>query len=189
MAGFRLRNEPWISTYLDNPDFINYTDYYVRKATTNRNRVNANESYADESFLSSSDSSSSSASSSDESSSGGELAALMNKTDQEISDLLNMDEYYFERFHLSKTSRQNRASKSNYYSNDTTAKRNAEVARKIYSFIKHYYTNPLSLKELARIQVRKNLLDVDYRMKYKIEEDLKLPRRIKEYLLLNEFNL
>lgn len=155
MAGFKLHQESWIGSYLDNPDFIEYTDYYVKKASSYTNETSEN----------------SSGSSSDVE------ANFMTKTDTEINDLLNLDEYYFERFH----------SRNKKLKDDK--KNAAELARKIFSYIKHYYTNPLSLKEIARIQIRKNLLEVDYKMKFKIENDLPLPNRLKDYLLMKEFNL
>ena len=78
LAGFNLYNEPWVDGYLENPDFIEYTDYYVKKATSqdlNSNPVSSEEN------------------------SDSEAAQLSRKSDQELNDLLNQDEYYFERFH------------------------------------------------------------------------------------------
>lgn len=183
MAGFNLYNEPWINTYLDNPDFIEYTDYYV-KLVANRRVIHDTDEPSPSSSSSSSPPSRDELNSSSDSSNG-ELTALMNKTDQEINDLLNMDEYYFERFHLTKSRRRT----GTVAAVESTKKRNAERAKNIYTFIRHFYTNPLSLKELARIQIRKSLLAVDFRMKHKIEEELRLPRRLKDYLLLKEFDI
>ena len=73
LAGFNLYNEPWIEAYIVNPDFIEYTDYYVKRATSQE--------------ISSGDENSES-----------EAAQLIRKSDQEINDLLNLDEYYNERF-------------------------------------------------------------------------------------------
>ena len=95
------------------------------------------------------------------------------KTDEEIANLLNLDEYFFERFH---------------YKKKLNKEKCTHVAMKIYQFIKYYCSNPLSLKELARIQERKDLLNTDYKMKCKIENDLNLPTRLKDYLLFKEFN-
>lgn len=184
MAGFNMFNEPWINTYLENPDFIEYTDYYVKKATHNKRAIEVNTSSSDSSNEESSDeSNSTSSSSANANNNNGELNELMNKTDEEINDLLNMDEYYFERFHLTKSSRRGNATVNDQ------KRRNAELAKSIYNLIRYHYTNPLSLKELARIQVRKSLLDVDFRMKCNVEERLPLPKRLKDYLLLKEFNL
>lgn len=155
MAGFSLYDEQWISEYLENPDFIEYTDYYVKRATSHVNSERSSESNSDSEAAND----------------------LMRKNDQEINDLLNLDEYYFERFHLNNSKK------------NLDKKRQAEVAKKIYYFIQYYYTNPLSLKELARIQIRNNLLKVDFKMKIKVENDLPLPKRLKSYILLEEFNL
>lgn len=182
MAGFNLKREPWIKTYLANPDFIEYTDYYVKIATYKVNERIEN-SEDDDAEFSSLESSLSSSSTKNTNSNSPDLAELMEKTDQEINDLLNLDEYYFERFHLNK----NKSSKK--CSALDSRRRNTEVAKNIYKFIEYFYTNPLSLKELARIQIRKSLLAVDYKMKYKIEDELCLPKRLKDYLLLKEFNL
>lgn len=179
MAGFNMYNEPWINTYLENPDFIEYTDYYVKKATHNKRAIEVNTSSSD----SESSDESSNSTSSISTNNNGQLNELMNKTDEEINDLLNMDEYYFERFHLTKSSRRGNATVNDQ------KRRNAELAKSIYNLIRYHYTNPLSLKELARIQVRKSLLDVDFRMKCNVEERLPLPKRLKDYLLLKEFNL
>lgn len=150
LNGFKLYNEPWIESYILNPDFIEYTDYYVKRATSQE------------------------MSSSDENSDA-EAIQLIAKSDQEINDLINLDEYYNERFHF------NNAHKKI----DKTKK--ADLAKKIYNLVKCAYTNPLSLKELSRIQLRQSLLDVDYKMKFKIENDLPLPKSLKEYLMFKEF--
>ena len=159
MAGFRLYDEPWIGEYIENPDFIEYTDYYVKRATRTNSDLATD--------------------SSDEAStnSDSEITELMTKSNQEISDLLDLDEYFFERFHLSNQKKR------------SDKKRNAELARKIYTLVKYHYTNPMSLKELSRIKIRQHLLKQDYKMKFKVQNDLPLPKRLKEYLLLEEFNI
>lgn len=150
LAGFKLHNEPWIESYIVNPDFIEYTDYYVKRATSQE--------------LSSSDENSDS-----------EAIQLITKSDQEITDLLDLDEYYNERFHFNNQHRKI----------DKTKK--ADLAKKIYNLVRYAYSNPLSLKELSRIQLRKSLIDVDYKMKFKIENDLPLPKSLKDYLMFKEF--
>jgi hypothetical protein len=164
-SGFDMYNENWISEYLENPDFIEYTDYYVKKSRS----PTASD---DESSLSPEATSSPSLASIDES----EANLIMLKTDQELNELLNMDEYFFERFHSKK------------FKLKSDNKANTDVARRIYSFIRHSYTNPLSLKEISRIKIRRHLLTIDYKMKFKIQL-LPLPNRLKDYLLMNEFNL
>jgi hypothetical protein len=155
MSGFNLKEEGWISSYIENPDFIEYTDFYVKKTITPDRNSNDNAHQSNEES---------------------EIIDLMTKTDQEIAELLNMDEYFFERFHSNNKKKINR-------------EKCTDVAMNIYKLIKYYSTNPLSLQELARIQVRKSLLKVDFKMKYKIENDLPLPSRLKDYLLFKEFNL
>lgn len=153
LAGFNLYNEPWVDGYLENPDFIEYTDYYVKKATSqdlNSNPVSSEEN------------------------SDSEAAQLSRKSDQELNDLLNQDEYYFERFH--KKSQKN-----------LDKKNSADLAMNIYKLIKYHYTNPMSLKDLSRIAIRTHLLSIDYKMKFKIENGLPLPNRLKNYLLFKEF--
>ena len=157
MAGFRLRDEAWINEYLGNPDFIEYTDYYVRKA---------NETEASE-----------------ETAALAENAAesIESRSDQQINDMLNADEYYFERFHLSGNKKRDP---------DSERKRSAELAKKIYTFIKYHYKNPLTLKEIARIKIRQHLLAIDHRLKPKVERQLSsLPNQLKDFLLMKEFHL
>jgi hypothetical protein len=156
MAGFNLKEESWINNYIENPDFIEYTDFYVRKATSPTSPSSSDD---------------------DSISNNSEVTELQTKTDQEIADILNLDEYFFERFHL-----KNRNKKLN-------KEKCTDVAKKIYQFIKYYNSNPLSLKELARIQVRKQMLEIDYKMKNKVEKGLEIPARLKDYLLFKEFNL
>jgi len=151
LAGFNLYNEPWIDAYIVNPDFIEYTDYYVKRATSQE--VNSG----------------------GEESSDSEGTHLITKSDQEINDLLNLDEYYNERFRFNNQHKKIDKTKTN------------DLAKKIYNLVKYAYTNPLSLKELSRIQLRKSLLDVDYKMKFKIEHDLPLPKSLKDYLMFKEF--
>jgi len=109
LAGFNLyKNEPWIKEYLKNPDFIDYTDYYVKRATDNSL---ANDLVNSE---------------------------LRNKTDQEISELIYLDEYLSDRFYASAKKKETKESM-----------RSSEVSKAIYTFIKRAYTNPLSLKEVT----------------------------------------
>ena len=156
MAGFNLHKmEPWIKEYLENPDFIDYTDYYVKRATSVNNAISEVPG--------------------DSQNETADQNELLNKTDQEINEMLYLDEYFFERFHSSSNRRRNDHKKS------------ADVAKRIHAFIKYSYTNPLSLKELSRISIRKSLLSIDYKMKFKIEHDLPLPNRLKNYLQFKEF--
>jgi hypothetical protein len=168
-SGFDMYNENWISEYLENPDFIEYTDYYVKKATSS---TASDAESLDESSPSPRAASSSSSVSIDEN----EANLIMLKSDQELNELLNMDEYFFERFHSKK------------FRLKSDNKSNTDIARRIYTFIRHSYTNPLSLKEISRIKIRKHLLTIDYKMKFKIQS-LPLPNRLKDYLLMKEFNL
>ena len=152
LTGFCLYDEPWISQYLDNPDFITYTEQRVIRRYKDSNPP------------------------SEEENSDTEVDDLSNRTDQEINELLNLDEYFFDRFHLSRHKTKDK-------------RKEDELAIRIYTVIKYYYTNPLTLKELARIQIRNCLLKSDFKMKIKIERNLILPKRIREYLLFKEFNL
>jgi hypothetical protein len=172
MAGFSLYSEPWINGYLENPDFIEYTDYYVKKATTNPRAIDMNDENAD--AVNSDDV--------DMQAPRDENAQQRTglRSDEEINKMLNLDEYYFERFHLSNAKKRDVESER---------KKSTELAKKIYTFIQNAYTNPLSLKEIARIKVRNHLLSLDHKMKTKIENDLVLPNRLKDYLLMKEFNL
>ena len=156
MAGFNLKEESWINNYIENPDFIEYTDFYVRKATSPEKNSSSDD---------------------DNSSNNSDVTELQTKTDQEIAEILNLDEYFFERFHLKDRNKKLNKEKC------------TDIAKKIYQFIKYYNSNPLSLKELSRIQVRKQMLDINYKMKYNIEKGLEIPARLKDYLLFKEFNL
>lgn len=153
MAGFKLNDEPWISEYLQNPDFIQYTDYYVKRAMS---------------------SSSSDSESGNDSLSEGELAR---KTDQELNELLNLDEYYFERFHRKSAHKNN------------NQKKQAELAKNIFRLINYHYTNPLSLKEICRIAIRDQMLNKNFRLKYSVENELFLPKILKSFILMEEFKL
>lgn len=154
LAGFKLHTtEPWIKEYLANPDFIDYTDYYVKRATSSRG---SNSSHLDEA--------------------SSEL--IKNRTDQELNEILYLDEYFYERFHS-----------SNYKRKSSDYKRNSELSKSIYQYMKEVYTNPLSLKELSRITVRNKMLRNDFKMKFKVENELIIPRRLKDYLLFKEFGL
>ena len=83
--------------------------------------------------------------------------------------MLSLDEYYNQRYHQNKNI-------------------NIELTKKIYGLIRYNYFNPLSLKQLSRIQIRKSLISIDYKIKKKIF-NLDLPNSLKSYLLLEEFNL
>ena len=104
---------------------------------------------------------------------------LMRKTDEEIAELLMNDEFYFDKLN---TKRKKKEKKSSHEKNELYG------AWNIYSLFKYNYTNPLSLQELSRIQIRKSMLKIDYKIKDKIENHLVLPKRLKRFLLFNEFN-
>jgi hypothetical protein len=77
-----------------------------------------------------------------------------------------------------------------YYEDKLNGKQNESPLsqQSAYDLLKHYYTNPLSLKELCRIHIRNKLLEIDFKLKDKIQTQLPLPIRIKNYLLFKEFN-
>lgn len=108
-----------------------------------------------------------------------DMDSLMRKTDEEIAELLMYDEFYFEKLNTKRKKKEKK---------DSTEQNELHLARNIYSFFKYHYTNPLSLQELSRIQIRKSMLKIDYKIKDKIENHLVLPKRLKRFLLLNEFN-
>jgi ankyrin repeat protein len=62
-------------------------------------------------------------------------------------------------------------------------------ARETYFLIKYSTENALSLKQICRIKIRKYLLKKDYKMKFKIKNDLILPKKLKDYLMFSEFNI
>ena len=74
-----------------------------------------------------------------------------------------------------------------YYEDKLNGKQNESPLsqQSAYDLLKHYYTNPLSLKELCRIHIRNKLLEIDFKLKDKIQTQLPLPIRIKNYLLFN----
>lgn len=159
LNGFNLyKNEPWILSYLNNPSLAGTPSYFVnRRSNSHLNELNSD-------VNSNSDNSN--------------RLTIRAKSDHEIAEMLNLDEYLFERFH----------SKSNLKLKEDKEK-NILVSKKIYALIRHYYTNPLSLKQLARIQIRKSLVGVDFKMKYKINKHLDIPAHLKDYLMFTEFNL
>ncbi len=108
-----------------------------------------------------------------------EINSIMRKTDEEIAELLSVDEFFLEKYH-SKTRKQK--------TKQISKKKDIEQSVSIYNLIRHHYTNPLSLQEIARIQIRKTMLKIDYKIKNKIENKLHLPNRIKNFLLYKEFN-
>jgi hypothetical protein len=78
MAGFNLRKmEPWIKEYLENPDFIDYPDYYVKQATNSLD--NSMNRWASNNL----------------------------KTEQELNDIIYLDEYFYNRYHSSSNKRKN----------------------------------------------------------------------------------
>jgi len=160
MAGFNLHNESWISHYLNNPDFTEYNDFHIKKAiernstfqTIHNDQENANT----------------------------EQENLINtKTDQELNDILDKDEYFFERYHVKSKIRRN--------SNIESVNSYQLILRNIHSVIKYYYRNPLSLKEIARIKIRHEMLKSGYKLKLRINSQVNLPKCLKSYLLLSEY--
>lgn len=79
-----------------------------------------------------------------------------------------------------------------YYLDETTSEESItnslKNSKNIHSLIKHYYTNPLNLQELSRIQIRNILLKFDSKIKHKIQTRLPLPNKLKDFLLFKEFN-
>lgn len=163
MAGFNLNeNEPWIRAYLSNPNFTDYTEYFVRRRE-------------DSSIVLDSD--------------GNESDDFID-TDTSYNETVQIEKDYTEslrniRF-LDTNMRRGNVWKQNLNGEIRNTEKNA---KKIYSLLKYHYKNPLSLLELARIKIRNELLKVDYKMKLKIERELILPKRLKDYLLFKEFNL
>jgi ankyrin repeat protein len=162
MAGFSLYDESWIEMFIDNPEFIAYTDYYIRKASstdsTDENNNHLNEEQQQENR---------------------ELVD-QDQNAMRLGDMLDMDQYFFERFHLNSS-----AKKRNQLIEE---KQRRELAKRIYNFVSYNYKNPLSLKQLSRIAIRNHMLSIDYKMSQKIMQ-LSLPRCLKDYLLMKEFNL
>lgn len=159
MAGFNLHNESWISHYLENPDFTEYTDFHIKKAT-GRNSTRQTGQNDQENIE--------------------QTNQLNSKSDQELNDILDKDQYFFERFQIKM--------KKGRHSNIESVNSHQLLLRNIHSVIKYYYRNPLSLKEIARIKIRQHLLKLDYKLKFKIDSQVNLPKCLKSYLLLSEYN-
>ena len=164
MAGFNLyKNEPWIKSFLNNPNLAGTPNYFINRRSNSQISELVN-SENDDFNNRNSDSDS-------------EKYTIMIKTDKEIAEMLSLDEYFLERYH----------SKNQKLKEDK--QKSLELTKRIYTLIRHHYTNPLSLQELARIQIRKSLLSIDNKIKTKIENGLDVPKRLKGYLLFEEFNL
>ena len=168
MAGFSLNeNEPWIRAYLSNPNFTDYTEYFVRRRE-------------DSSIVLDSD--------------GNESEDDMDSAEKTFSEELNQidkewsvnNEFRNLRFLDTQTNARRNPWRPNLSNKTINIEKNA---KKIYSLLKYHYRNPLSLQQLARIQVRNSLLKTDYKIKFKIEKDLNLPKRLQNYLMFKEFNL
>jgi hypothetical protein len=97
------------------------------------------------------------------------------KSEQEISAFLDEQEYFYRR--LNKTT------------NSKTSEMNKKLKIEIYDLLKYYKTHALTLKELTRIAIRKSLLHANTNIKEKIQHALHLPKRLKDYLLLEEFHI
>lgn len=163
LAGFNLyQNEPWILSYLNNPSLAGTPNYFVSRRSTSQSLNEPN-----------SENNTTNNSNSDDS-----RYTIRAKTDQEIAEMLNLDEYLFERFH-SRTNLKHKEDKL----------KNIELTKKIYALIRHHYTNPLSLKELARIQIRNSLVSVNFNMRNTIYNKFDIPTQLKDYLMFTEFNL
>jgi hypothetical protein len=104
---------------------------------------------------------------------------LNSKSDQELNDMLDKDQYFFERFQIKMKKRRSQVEHVNSQQ---------LLLRNIHSVIKYYYRNPLSLKEIARIKIRQHLLKIDFKLKFKIVNQINLPKCLKNYLLLTEYN-
>jgi hypothetical protein len=102
----------------------------------------------------------------------------MHKTDAEIAEILMFDEFYFEKY--------NARSKKEKVKN-VALNNELNLAKNMYCLMKYHYTNPLSLQQLSRITIRKSLCKIDYRIKDKIENILVYPKRLKRFLLFEEF--
>jgi hypothetical protein len=130
-AGFNMYNDKWIGDYLENPDFVEFPDYF------NNNQENEN-------------------------------------NNNEISAFLDEEEYFNRRFRT-RTHTHN-------------LQINHELRKKIYNTLKYSYTNPLSLQEMSRVTIRKQLLKFDYKIKNRVSK-LFYPKKLKDYLLFIEFNI
>ena len=103
----------------------------------------------------------------------------MRKTDNEIAEILMFDEFYFEKYDA-KTKKEK--------VKNVALNNELNLAKNIYCLMKYHYSNPLSLQELVRIQIRKSMCKIDYKIKEKIENQLVYPKRLKRFLLFDEFN-
>ena len=74
------------------------------------------------------------------------------------------NEYYFDKFNFKSTRKKS--------TKNLTLYNELNLAKSTYLLLRHYYSNPLSLQELSRIQIRKTMLNLDYNIKDKIENQL-----------------
>jgi hypothetical protein len=168
MAGFSLKeNEPWIRAYLSNPNFTDYTEYFVRRREDSSIVLDSDGNESEDNL------------------------DLADRTHDE--DIVQFDkessvnnEFRNLRFLDTQTNVRRNAWQSGLSGKMQNSEKNA---KKIYSLLKFHYRNPLSLQELARIQIRNSLLKNDYKIKSKIEKELVLPKRLQDYLMFKEFNL
>lgn len=161
LSGFSMNKMvPWIEEYLEYPNIENEQNSnnyrLVNLFRNNRNEDPEEENEPDDLE---------------------EINSLMRMTDEEISEMLAIDEFFLEKLH----SKQRKIKQK-----ENSKKKEFELARNIYMMVKHFYTHPLSLQELARIQIRRSLIKVDYKVKEKIEHKLPLPNRLKNYLLFKD---
>jgi hypothetical protein len=99
---------------------------------------------------------------------------VTNKSEQEISAHLDEEEYFYRR--------------SNKTASRTSAM-NKQLKLEIFDLLKYYTAHPLTLKQLSRIAIRNALFADNSNIKRKIENSRLLPNRLKDYLLLKEFNI
>jgi len=72
--------------------------------------------------------------------------------------------------------------KNPYHGSDEINKKNKyELELDIHSLISYHFKNPLNLKQLARIKIRNCIKS---KLKYNIENNLNLPIKLKNYLML-----
>lgn len=118
-----------------------------------------------------------------------------NLREEEYSDLIrfdDIDQNTSEILNIQFVNGHSYAKKNPFYGNNHTIKTKKEKEKnekKIYSLIKYYFKNPLSLKELSRNKIRSELIRIDFKIKLKIEKTLDVPDQLKRYLLFSEFNL
>ena len=160
LAGIDLNSiQPWINSYLNNPNEKETIHTQINRYVIRRANNPVDRNNTDEII--------------------GNLIenddryVILEQLDDYNSGFLTLDEYYFEK---------------NKHNNSNNNDNNINSFQNIYNLIKHHYTNPLSLQELARIQIRNTMLKIDYKIKNKIENKLNLPKRLVDYLLLKEFN-